>query len=230
MGITALDGTKLAIFMVAGACFAVAGLWLMFRPKPEGQAAKIELFGMKFESSSAGLLVFLIGAAFLASPLVIPEPDRRGGDAPPATTGQRAGAQVAPTGPTGEVGETDSALPLPRRAGLEEIEDNGSISDSNAIEIGQTVRGKLDPDDLDWYVFAADTATSDRLRVTFRNLGGGCPQYALLDVAENQVNYEQVCAGAISHTRDYFIESDRYYIRVFANSKRSEYEIALSYP
>jgi hypothetical protein len=215
--------------MIAGACFAAAGLWLMFRPKPEGQAAKIEFLGMKFESSSAGLLVFLIGAAFLASPAVIPETESNAPNALPPGVPTGAEAQAGPGAPAPMADETDAALPLPRRADLEEIEDNGSISDSNAIWIGQTVRGELGPEDLDWYVFAADAASSELLRVTFRNLGGGCPQYALLDAAENQVNYEQVCEYQISHTRDYFVESDRYYLRV-AGNRRTEYEIAISYP
>ncbi len=73
MEFEALDGIKLVMLMAAGLLFAVVGLYLLIRPKPEGSAAKIELFGMKFESSSAGLLVFLIGAVFLVIPLFVAE-------------------------------------------------------------------------------------------------------------------------------------------------------------
>jgi hypothetical protein len=73
MQIVALDGAKLLALMLAGGVFALAGLWLMFRPQPAGEAARIELFGLKFQASSAGLLVFLIGAVFLAVPIFVPE-------------------------------------------------------------------------------------------------------------------------------------------------------------
>ena len=43
----ALDGTKLLLLMLAGVAFAAAGLYLMIRPKA-GDAAKIEIFGLKF--------------------------------------------------------------------------------------------------------------------------------------------------------------------------------------
>ena len=114
MDVVALDAAKLTALMVAGAAFALAGLWLMFKPQPAGEAAKIELFGLKFQASSAGLVVFLIGAVFLAMPIVVPEkPSDR-----------------APEPPAGSPGEGEPApeLPLPRRAGAEELEGNDVIS------------------------------------------------------------------------------------------------------
>ena len=65
MDFEAQNPTILIVLMVAGAAFAGVGLWLLLKPKPTGSTAKIEIFGLKFESSSAGLLVFLIGAVFL---------------------------------------------------------------------------------------------------------------------------------------------------------------------
>ena len=73
MGVVALDAMKLTAMMVSGGVFAIAGLWLMFRPQQAGEAAKAELFGLKFQASSAGLVVFVIGAAFLALPIIVPE-------------------------------------------------------------------------------------------------------------------------------------------------------------
>lgn len=58
----ALDSTKLAVIMAAGALFALAGLWLMIRPPAQGGSTSIELCGMKIQSASAGLLVFPVGA------------------------------------------------------------------------------------------------------------------------------------------------------------------------
>jgi hypothetical protein len=214
MQVVALDGTKLIVLMLAGGVFALAGLWLMFRPQPEGEAARIELFGLKFQASSAGLVVFLIGAVFLAVPVFVPE---KIGPTRPA----------APPAP-GSASNTGTALDqsLPRAADGSEIEPNDAISSANALVLGQAVGGALSPDELDWYL--VDTAGSDgeSLRVTFRNLGGGCPQYAVLNSVENIVLNSQVCE--ISETRTVFLDSPRYYIRVDAKRYRTKYEIVVS--
>ena len=68
-----MDSMRLWILMTAGGVFAIAGILLMFRAKQEGSSARLELFGQKFEASSAGIIVFLIGAAFLAAPVFVPE-------------------------------------------------------------------------------------------------------------------------------------------------------------
>lgn len=73
MQIVSLDGWKLLALMLAGGIFALAGLWLMFRPQPAGEANRFEFLGVKIQASSAGLLVFLIGAAFLTMPIFVPE-------------------------------------------------------------------------------------------------------------------------------------------------------------
>ena len=234
MELSQLDGTKLLIFMVAGGLFALAGLWLMFRPKTSDGAAKIEIFGLKLESSSAGLVVFLIGAVFLATPLVVEEKQD-------VSSGEVVvGDETAPTDDESDVTdlpenvesgiEFDTSLPLPKRADREELEENGTISDANALEVGQTVKGKLARDDLDWFVFAVDPNEADSFRVTFRNNGDGCPQYKILNELENQVAGHQICSFEISATHDYFIDTDRYYLRVDANGARTTYEVALSYP
>jgi len=221
MTTVALDGTKLIILMIAGGAFALAGLWLMFRPKPEGGAAKLELFGAKFEASSAGLLVFLIGAAFMAVPIVVPE--RESPSRPSAGAGEVRRAE-----PEAGSGELVAALPLPRLAESTESEPNDTISSSNALAIGQTVRGRLASGNNDWFVFAVDPTRGERLRVTFRNLGGGCPNYDLLDARENRVGGVQVCTSEVSNSSGYVVESDRYYLRATSNTP-TEYEIALDY-
>lgn len=73
MNFDTVDDQQISLLMLAGGIFAFIGLWMMFRPKTDGHAAKIELFGLKFESSSAGLLVFLIGSGFLAAPVFMTE-------------------------------------------------------------------------------------------------------------------------------------------------------------
>lgn len=128
-----LDETKIFFLMGCGAAFALAGLWLMFRPKGRG-SAKVELFGLKFESSSAGLLVFLIGAGFIATPLVVAE-------------------RPQPVGPANrERGEIPGPPVDQEHAG--EKEPNNSPPRANEISLGVVYSAKLDAgrgDREDWY-------------------------------------------------------------------------------
>ena len=75
------DMQNMAI-LVAGGVFAFAGLALIFRPRRVGHSAKVEFFGLKFESSSAGVLVFIVGAAFLAFPSLLARDAERAVAAP----------------------------------------------------------------------------------------------------------------------------------------------------
>jgi hypothetical protein len=224
MQFVALDGTKLIVLMLAGGAFALAGLWLMFRPQPAGEAARIELFGLKFQASSAGLLVFLIGAAFLAVPIFVPE--REIADPGRALALRSEVGSVAEGAGLGAEGQT--AILLPPGPDVEESEPNDTISTANALSLGQTVGGTLPPDDLDWFVFSTEDADVESIRITFRNLGGGCPGYALIDAVENLVSGAQVCAFEISKSQTVLIEGPRYFVRVGSDSSRTSYELAIS--
>lgn len=74
MKLQALDGPVLYLLMAVGLIFTLSGLYFIFKRKDDENAARIELFGLKFQSSSAGTLVFLIGAVFLFIPLFAPKP------------------------------------------------------------------------------------------------------------------------------------------------------------
>jgi hypothetical protein len=144
MQIVALDGTKLIVLMLAGGAFALAGLWLMFRPQPEGEAARIELFGLKFQASSAGLLVFLIGAAFLSVPIFVPErpaADRRAG----AAAGGAGHADASRTMPPGERRPGQIAIEAA------EAEPNDTIASANLVSLGSVIRGELSRGDVDFF-------------------------------------------------------------------------------
>jgi hypothetical protein len=224
MQIVALDGTKLIVLMLAGGAFALAGLWLMFRPQPAGEAARIELFGLKVQASSAGLLVFLIGAAFLAVPIFVPERDTSD---PVESPAPRPGG--GPGGTRSDDGAADrTAIPLPLGPDVEEQEPNDTIATANAFGLGQTVRATLPPDDLDWFVFSTEDADVESIRITFRNLGGDCPRYDLIDAVENRVTGAQVCSFAISDSRSVFVNGPRYFVRVQSGSSRTTYELAIS--
>lgn len=230
MGVPALDGFKLLLLMGAGALFALAGLYLLLRQQAgDGEAARIEIFGLKFQSSSAGLLVFLIGAGFIGAPLYVteirsPAPAR----APPGTaqTVGQVGAETAgdAAGDAAKLGD----IRLPRRADDEEIEPNDSISEANQIAMGRAVRGAARDGEVDWFVFAPDPAQADDFRITFRTLAGNCPNYHLLDGKENQLSRTQVCDFQVSRSLTYPIESDRYFVLV-RGSGRTEYEVAVEH-
>ncbi len=167
MTLLALDPTRLLLMTVAGLVFAGAGLWLLLRTRPAGGAAKIELFGMKFEASSAGLLVFLIGAAFVAAPTVVPE---------------RSVPQQNPTLVAGKLAATpavgNTAIILPAGPAATEQEPNNGAHEANQIARGTFYAGVTDPerkDVEDWYAIPAsglvqtDAGVQIRVRTGTKN-------------------------------------------------------------
>lgn len=156
METVALDQAKLFVLMSAGAIFSLAGLWLMFRPAAEGEAAKIEVFGLKFQSSSAGLLVFLIGAAFLAVPIFVPE---------------RPESTPAEANPANSQGERPDLAPPRERASGKEIEPNDGYEEANQIEAGDSIAGHVHKGSDDWFVVPV-RSTEPVLDVSIRNNGG----------------------------------------------------------
>lgn len=158
MDFEAQDSTKLIILMIAGAAFAVAGLWLLIKPKPSGSTAKIEFFGLKFESSSAGLLVFLIGAAFLVIPLFVPEKQGAAPREPMARSPVKDGARPQPV--------VLPATPDPKTAAVEPV--------GNAVQlaIGVIMSGKVWGSDDDWYRVSTAGQSGKRLVVGLRLVTG----------------------------------------------------------
>jgi hypothetical protein len=147
-----VDATKLQAIMVAGGIFALAGLALLFRPtRGEGEHSA-EVLGLKFRFSSAGMVVFLVGAVLLVTPLFVREerrfPMHTNGDVPPTGSG-------APDAP---------GFPPPVRGA--EAEPNDHPSQPNQIEVGETYKGTLQDQDADFFVFRADI--SGELRLVLR--------------------------------------------------------------
>ena len=174
----ALDGTKLLILMLAGGVFAAAGIWLMFRPQAGGEAAKIEVFGLKFQSSSAGLLVFLIGAAFLAVPIFVPEKAVQLASASEATSTVRP-----PTDESSDEGEGSSKDPPPQAphpdsaigkpgqqfvVHAEEREPNDSHGSANILVPGTAVAGRIKFGDRDHFCIDIPPGVTGTLVVTLR--------------------------------------------------------------
>lgn len=159
----ALSSERLILVLIAGGVFSLAGLWMMFKPHPEGSTARIEFLGLKFQSSSAGVLVFLIGAGFFIFGIAAPE--------------QQAVAEGTETqfAGTSENGEEDNAgddgpnvvqaaapatpnvtAPSPRVVTFdgEEAENNGSMPRANELPLGTSVVGSVSKGDSDYFTVA----------------------------------------------------------------------------
>jgi hypothetical protein len=214
-----LDPTKLMILMVVGGIFAAFALYLMVRPAAHG-SAKIEIFGLKFESSSAALLVFLVGAGLLSLPLWVKERAGSMGDVRDPT-GRIAGTNGTASPPTVQ------AVLLPAEANANEAEPNDSIHKSNQIAPNSTVRGTVRTEDQDWYVIDTSGAGEMDLEIGIRRITQQVG-YRIYDAAEavleeTEYEFQEIDAGARRFrfgTRD----SERFYIQIFAEPG-TEYEV-----
>ena len=220
MQIAAIDGTRLTILMIAGGLFSVAGILLMFRAKQEGSPARLELFGQKFEAASTGIIVFLIGAAFLAAPMYVPERPRANAPRPAA---QATSAKE----PVTSARAADPSGLLPPPVDKDEAEDNNTISAATILGIGETVRGAAKMGDVDWYAVAVDQNVGRELRVVLRRMGGYCPHFTILDGTEKVVKEMDACE--LSTATYVQIASDRYFVQVDPQYRDVSYELALTY-
>jgi hypothetical protein len=214
---TALDGSKILALMLAGGAFALAGLWLMFRPKPEGGAARLELFGMKFESSSAGLLVFLIGAGFIATPLVVDErPPTR-----PRSTPAGSAAAPAPGEEATQPASGQRAVILPATAGAEEREPNNFVSEANQIAPNLFYSGEVrfDRDDAeDWFVVPLGDGLGAEFTVQMRNRDKAGYDTCAFDILNDKEEHIETVTfpgeGLANHTEVYAGNTDHIFLRV----------------
>lgn len=141
---------KLLVLLVAGGVFSLAGLWMMFRPQKEGDLAKLKIFGLEFQSSSAGLLVFLIGAVFLVGGILLPERESvaAGTPVPPAAEVVEAegtktdGPRTTPPEKTTLIGKPAGGISIEG----EEQEPNNTIASSNWIGPNSSTTGRYGKD------------------------------------------------------------------------------------
>ena len=240
MEFEALDGIKLVMLMAAGLLFAVVGLYLLIRPKPEGSAAKIELFGMKFESSSAGLLVFLIGAVFLVIPLFVAEKKPvvvAGGEvaipAPAPAPGEMPNPKPSGTSELGDEPKAVQPTPTPVvTAGekAEEAEPNGTFDTAMPFALGQTIKGQaVSGSDIDWFVLPIPDSGIKGHEVKLKHYGktGGWVTAVLFNKREEKVGSLAAGNGATYLP----IKTDlkeKLYFRVYSTfSYEREYELTV---
>ncbi len=160
MEFNAVDGLTLITLRIAGAIFALAGLWLVLKPQREPvkgdgdedtplRGTKIKAFGLEFEASSAGLLIVLIGVALLVSPLFVSEKVTWN---PP---GDREGL---------EQGDFKPASPVNIEGG--EQEPNNSLASANIVPIGAVITGDVAHDNEDFFKVETPGDTRGELVVT----------------------------------------------------------------
>lgn len=168
MEFTALDPWKLTALMLAGGVFSLAGLWLIFRPRTDGHSMVIHVAGMKLEASSAGILVFLIGTAFFATPLFVQERETAGQTAAVSGSGAASGTGETDgdtaTGSTvalSSPGNASVSEPVATNVRLEgtEAEPKDTPASANVISLGSTIQGSLEAGNRDF--FYVETPAAD---------------------------------------------------------------------
>ncbi|MFD1158070.1 hypothetical protein [Roseovarius aestuarii] len=214
MNFEALDGIRLTTLMIAGAVFAAVGLFLLLKPKTAG-TAKIELFGLKFESSSAGLLVFLIGAVFLSLPLFVPERT--------ATEGGENGAAETAQSADPETGVSGTALPAEART--TEVEPNDSLAKANELSFGTVVTGTVTDGTSDWYVVPISLSPSNKVEFRLKKMGRISVFARLFDGREQNITSFVSSVGA-TYRQVLVGDKDRIYVKVYNLGGESVYELS----
>ncbi|WP_172327061.1 hypothetical protein [Mangrovicoccus sp. HB161399] len=216
-----LDPGMVTVLMAAGLVFASAGLWMLIRR--DAASAKIELFGMKFESSSAGLLIAVIGAGFIATPLFVgtkTADSRRAeviSDPPPGPGTDVTEATPVPDPPDSPVPAADGVPPMPSGGGrritveAQEQEPNGSLASATEIWPGTSAGGMLaDSSERDVFaVLIPDGAAGELvLSATAANV-----RMIVYDGVGNEIsNKWRADRGALSFSTE--VKSATYYVGI----------------
>ena len=137
MEIHGLSGAERLLLQTAGAVFAVAGLYLLWRPVPETGATQIDFLGFKLNAASGGLPVFLVGAAFLSAPMFVPLHD---GNAPEPPSASR------PASPAARAGRATAGAEIP-----EDEPRNDTYLEATVLRVGEVSTGTIGAADTDWF-------------------------------------------------------------------------------
>ena len=209
----ALNDVLLLLLFLAGAVICCSGLILLFkRTEPETGAAKVEFFGQKLEANSKGIVVFLVGAGFLAAPLYL--------------MAQRPETAAKATSSNLEVKKSPAAEAAASGA---EAEDNNSSEKSNVLVLGGTVTGHVTAEDEDWYSVNSVSGSAKQLRVSLRSMHDGCVAYDLFSVDNQKIAYAQSCSRS-EETQTYQVPQGISKIRVHSIHWSGNYELSAAAP
>ncbi len=184
MEIAQVTRATIVIFMATGAVITFAGVWLMWRLRTHTSSSKIDILGVKVESPSAGLLVFLVGAAFLSVPLFV---DATPEQAPISSAGQEptTSEETTPGGEPPDNEQQPTSVPTSAGADLavtqagKEVEPNDSVVSPNIIPLGAHIEAAAGQSP-DWFrIDTPSNATEDisvvvygHVHASFRNQYG----------------------------------------------------------
>jgi hypothetical protein len=210
---TSIDEAKLIVVMACGALFASAGLVLLLRRGSDHQGEQLaEFLGLKFRFSSAGLVVFLVGALFLAAPLFV------AGIPSPVEKEQRS--EAAGDAPAGREPVPQNQTPSLLQG--KETEPNERPSHANPIEIGHTYAGAIRNDeDIDFYV-VENRPGEATLRLIVRVFEGG----AAVSIFNEDEELMVTLSGDDVISQSFKVREDgRYFVRITNSYGRPNYEI-----
>jgi hypothetical protein len=156
---------KTLLFVLIGLGVMVAGLVLQFRGGARREEHRVEFLGWKFQFTSAGLVVFLIGALFFAVgalPIFVGVSPSPAPEHPPT---------LAPQG----------GVRPPVRTQEGEVEPNDYVTEATPIQIGATYAGAIDGDDKDFFAFEVGPGAQAPLLILRRVQGTGRLRVSVFD-------------------------------------------------
>lgn len=228
LDVIAQDAFVLKFLMFVGVLFSAAALWLLLKPRSNSGTAKIELFGLKFESSSAGVIVFLIGTMFLVAPLFVPE--RESKDLSDRGSVEKISAPTIPPNSSAENPGSRAVL-LPPGPESQEIEPNNELRKANQINFNNVVLGETSGSDPDWYVVAITEPAPKKIEVRLHKREGHCTKVTVFDSKERKNGLDagaHTCDGSVyvtARTNGH----DKFYLRIHSpGSGFTEYEIGVT--
>jgi hypothetical protein len=214
--------------MIAGAVFCLSGLYLMIiSSQPDSGAAKFELFGQKFEANSRGIIVFLVGAAFLASPLYLPKLVTGQSSANNSSSVQSPLAVTPQLDPKGQAILPSNGVTLVPSA-AEEVEKNNSMQSANMLTLGGLVTANLSEDDEeDWYAINTGQVQAKEVEIKLRGVYDYmCAKYSVLNAAK-QVQGEGYFCGRDKTTAIFELTQGVLYARIIYSGQAGGYELAV---
>ena len=155
--------STLIVLMFVGAVFAFAGLYLLLKPPKSDGETRVEAFGIKLNASSGGVVVFIVGAFFLAAPVFVPKTAST--ESIPGL--QNTGGELTDSAP----GDESVALIPPRQKVKDkEAEPNDNYDQANQINVGDSIAGFVSQASPDWIAILVDP-NKPLVYIKIRNTG-----------------------------------------------------------
>jgi len=225
------------ILMLSGAAFALAGLYMMLKPSRTDGETKLEVLGFKFNASSGGLIVFLVGSAVMVGSALAPENNASNlGERKYATESINTDAGLERT-PAVEAKAGEKFGENPTALEQVEIEPNGSNKQAHAIDPDIKYMGSLDSelgDDEDWlYVKKRDDFQTVEISIENKgnkNYTSNC-DFSIYNDQGSEIHVMKLPKkGNQTIKQPVRIEVEGIYVKLFCSNKRSyAYSIKTSF-